>query len=100
MRFLVEEMGVDRSRIKFRVFCYDDVHSLAEIESYWEGVTGLSKTQMRPSVLNRYPEKSLKVRTGLLPYGTCHLFVYDYRIVQHIYGALETYAGTMLDPVS
>ncbi|MEK6275897.1 MAG: hypothetical protein AABM30_11235 [Actinomycetota bacterium] len=48
---------------------------------------------MRKSTINTYSKYSKKKRRNKLPYGTCRLTVSDTRLVQHIYGAIQEYAG-------
>lgn len=101
MRFLEECLGVPIGRVKVKIHCYDDVHSVSTILSYWENLLGTPKEQFRAPVVNSYPLTDLTVRKkryGKLPYGTCHLLVCDVRLTQHIYGALEIYASVFLDP--
>ncbi len=45
------------------------------------------------STVNVYSKYSQKKRTNKLPYGTCRLSVHSTAIVQHIYGAIQEYAG-------
>jgi hypothetical protein len=40
-----------------------------------------------------YSKYSKRKRVGRLPYGTCRLSVHSTAIVQHIYGAIQEYAG-------
>jgi hypothetical protein len=44
-------------------------------------------------MVNKYSKHSQKKRRNKLPYGTCRLTVYDTRLVQQIYGAIQEYAG-------
>ncbi len=48
---------------------------------------------MRKHTLNHYPTSSSGRKRNKLPYGTCSLAVFDSRIVQHIYGAIQEYGG-------
>ena len=41
-------------------------------------------------MLSRYSKRK---RTNTLPYGTCRIIVHDTAILQHIYGAIQEYAG-------
>jgi AraC-like DNA-binding protein len=65
-----------------------------EIERYW-----LDALDLPPSVLTKHsidslPTSSSGRRTNRLPYGVCKLTVRrSVRIIQHIYGAIQEYAG-------
>jgi hypothetical protein len=44
-------------------------------------------------VVNHYPTSSSGKQFNRLPYGVCALRLNDTRIIQHIYGAIQEYAG-------
>jgi hypothetical protein len=54
---------------------------------------GLTRANLRKSTVNRYSKYSQKKRRNKLPYGTGRLAVYDTRIAQHLYGAIQEYGG-------
>lgn len=69
-------------------------HSLDEIEAHWLSLLELPRTCLRAHSLNHFPTSSSGQRTNKLPYGVCTLRVLrSTRIVQHIYGAIQEYAG-------
>jgi hypothetical protein len=81
---------------KMRVSCNrfaDHVERQHEIEQFWLDVAGLPRTCLCKSTVNAYSKYSKKKRRNRLPHGTCRLGVYDTRVVQHIYGAIQEYAG-------
>ena len=81
---------------RFRITCNlfaDHVERRREIEQYWLDLLGLPRTCLRESTVNVYSKYSKKKRRNKLPYGTCRIAVHDTRIVQHIYGAIQEYAG-------
>jgi hypothetical protein len=43
--------------------------------------------------VNRFSKYSKKKRTNKLPHGTCSLTVWDTRLVQTLYGAIQEYGG-------
>lgn len=65
----------------------------SEIEGFWLELLQLPPTCLRKSTINTYSKYSKKKRRNKLPYGTCRLTVSDTRLVQHIYGAIQEYAG-------
>jgi hypothetical protein len=71
----------------------DHAERRREIEQYWLEVLELPPEALCRSTVNRYSKYSMKKRRNKLPYGTCPIGVYDTRIVQHIYGAIQEYAG-------
>ena len=44
-------------------------------------------------MLNHFPTSSSGRKKDKLPYGVCTLRFAQHRIVQHIYGAIQEYAG-------
>lgn len=102
LRFLIDEMGVEKSKIKIGLHCYTDVHSVVDIQAYWCQELGLKSEQFGRPVVNPYPQAgtrpSQKKRVGKLPYGTLRLVVCDTRLIHRIYGALEVYGNVFYHP--
>jgi hypothetical protein len=93
-RFLRESMGVKDADLSMRLNVYlGNGLSLERIEDFWLGVLDLPHTALRKHSINHFPTSSSgKKRT--LPYGVCTLRVSrSTRLVQHIYGAIQEYAG-------
>jgi len=93
LRFLRTCFDVPDS--KMRITCNlfaDHAERQRKIEEFWLNVTGLPRVCLRKSTVNRYSKYSKKRRRNKLPYGTCRITVYDTRIVQGIYGAIQEYA--------
>ena len=63
------------------------------IESFWLDLLGLPRACLQKSTVNRFSKYSKKKRTNKFPYGTCSLTVWDTRLVQKIYGAIQEYGG-------
>ncbi len=81
---------------KVRVWCNlfaDHMVRQREIEGFWLQVLDLPSDCLRKSTVNRYSRCSKRKRTNALPYGTCRIIVHDTAILQHIYGAIQEYAG-------
>jgi len=81
---------------KFRVWCNlfaDHADLQHEVEQFWLDALGLPRECLTKSTVNVYSRYSKKIRKNTLPYGTCRLTVHDVRIVQHLYGAIQEYAG-------
>jgi transposase-like protein len=93
-RFLRECLDVDSQRFRVRLNVYlDNGLSLAEIEDYWLDALEVPRSCLRGHTLNNYPTSS-SGRKKSLPYGVCHLRVTKATpLVQHIYGAIQEYAG-------
>lgn len=68
--------------------------SLAEIEDYWLKTLQLPGICLRGHTLNHTPTSSSGMKRNRLPYGVCSVrLLRSTRIVQHIYGAIQEYAG-------
>jgi hypothetical protein len=80
----------------FRVTCNlfaDHVAHQSEIEQFWLNQLDLPRESLRKSTVNVYSKYSFKKRANRLPYGTCRVTVCRTSIVQHIFGAIQEYAG-------
>jgi transcriptional regulator with XRE-family HTH domain len=80
----------------FRVTCNlfaDHLAQQREVEQFWLDQLDLSEGSLRQSIVNVYSKYSFKKRTNRLPYGTCRVSICRTAVVQHIYGAIQEYAG-------
>ena len=96
--FLRTYYGVDDER--FRVWCNlfaDHAERQHEIEQFWLDLLALPRTALTQSTVNVYSKHTKKKRTNKLPYGTCRVTVFDTRLVQSLYGAIQEYAGFTRD---
>jgi hypothetical protein len=82
----------DQMRVACNLFA-DHVERQREIEDYWLGRLGLSRSCLNKSAINTYSKYSQKKRTNKLAFGTCSLRVHSTRIVQTIYGSIQEYGG-------
>lgn len=67
--------------------------TVAEIERHWLEALDLPATCLRKHSLDCKPTSSSGRRTNRLPFGVCTVTVYSTQVVQHIYGAIQAYAG-------
>jgi len=94
MRFLRLSFAVSDKRVAVTCNLFaDHLHRQCEIEDFWLAKLQLPRSRLRSSTVNRYSKYSQKKRRNKLPYGTCRLSIYDTRLTQHIYGAIQEYAG-------
>ena len=93
-RFLTEALAVSRDDIRFSINVYtNNGLSLEEIERYWIELLDLPAENARKHVTNHMPTSSSGKAINKLPYGVCTLRVHNTWMVQHIYGAIQEYAG-------
>jgi hypothetical protein len=67
--------------------------SLEAIEDRWLSELRLPRSCLRGHIINHFPTSSSGQKRNRLPYGVCTLKLYNSRIAQHIYGAIQEYAG-------
>jgi AcrR family transcriptional regulator len=93
-RFLRQSMEVPVEDFRFRLNVYlNNGLTLPEIEDHWLAVLSAPRSCIRGHSLNHYPTSS-SGRKHSLPYGVCSLRVARSTwLVQHIYGAIQEYAG-------
>ena len=93
-RFVRECFGtkVDDFSLRLNVYLGNGL-SLEEIEDHWLLHLGLPQTCLRRHIVDHFPTSS-SGRKRNLPYGVCTLTVRrSTHLVQHIYGAIQEYAG-------
>ena len=93
-RFLRHNFVFDRARVRVRLNVYlNNGLSLEEIEDWWNEGLRLPRVCFCGHVTDHYPTSSSGKKRNKLPHGVCTLRLYDTRILQHIYGAIQEYAG-------
>jgi hypothetical protein len=94
VRFMKECLDVSPSEFRVRLNLYtNNGLTLHEVEDFWLSALELPRTCLRGHTLDAYPTSSSGTKRSL-PYGTCTLTVArSTRLVQHIYGAIQEYAG-------
>jgi hypothetical protein len=94
-RFLTESIGVSPGDFRIRLNVYtNNGMPLKEIERHWLRALELPRSCIRGHSLNHYPTSSSGKKRRKLPYGVCSLSVARSTwLVQHIYGAIQEYAG-------
>jgi len=95
VRFLRESLGVTSAEITVRLNVYlTNGLTLREVEDHWLWALGLPRSSLRKHTINHAPTSSSGQRRDKLPYGVCAIRVKrSTRLVQHIYGAIQEYAG-------
>jgi hypothetical protein len=93
--FLRVSLGVKSGEITVRLNVYTgNGLSLRSIEDHWLKTLSLSRSALRGHTLNHTPTSSSGKKTNRLPYGVCSITVLkSTHLVQHIYGAIQEYAG-------
>jgi predicted transcriptional regulator len=93
IRFLRECLDIPEEMFNIRVNAYlDNGLGEEEIIRYWMDVLGLKSENLRKSRFNNQPTSSQQKGRKLF-YGTCSLAVNSTRLVQHVFGAIQEYAG-------
>jgi hypothetical protein len=93
-RFLTEALGVPLDKIAMTLNVYTtNGLAIEEIERYWLELLELPPSAVRKHTLNHLPTSSSGRAKNKLPFGVCALGVYSTRVVQHVYGAIQEYAG-------
>jgi hypothetical protein len=94
LRFLRVYFGVPDAKV--RVTCNlfaDHLERRQEVERFWLETLQLPRSCLCKSTVNTYSKYSQKKRRNKLPFGTCRIAVHDTQLTQHIYGAIQEYAG-------
>lgn len=94
-RFMRECFAVSSDRLTFSINVYtNNGRSIDEIEAFWLDTLDLPPSSARKHMTNHFPTSSSGKKRDKLPNGVCTIRVAkSTRIVQHIYGAIQEYAG-------
>jgi hypothetical protein len=94
-QFLTRCFEVNRDDFVLRLNVYtNNGLTIEDIEQHWLTTLDLPETCLRGHSLNHYPTSSSGKKRNRLPYGVCQLKVRRSTwLVQHIYGAIQEYAG-------
>lgn len=93
MRFLRQCLNVSDSDVKLRIMCYlGNGLSQEDIASHWLNLLKLPKSCIAQMVVNVQPVSSQQKARKLL-YGTCEVTVHSTHLVNHVFGAIQEYAG-------
>ncbi len=95
LRFLRECFGLTPAEMTLRLNVYtNNGLSIEDIETYWLELLSLPRSSLRKHMVNHCPTSSSGLKRNKLPYGVCTLRVKQSTwLVQHIYGAIQGYAG-------
>ena len=90
--FLLAEFPQEKVVIHF--YYHDDLENSPpeEARSFWAKLLGLGESSVR-SYKNTDARPRSGVKKNRHKHGICTLTVHSTRVVQHIYGALDEYAG-------
>jgi hypothetical protein len=93
-RFLTHCLGLQRDKILLSLNVYtNNGLAIAEIERYWLELLGLPASSVCKHTLDHRPTSSSGRAKHRIPYGVCTLRVHNTWMLQHIYGAIQEYAG-------
>jgi hypothetical protein len=93
-RFLTEALAIEIDEIAMSINVYtNNGLSIGDVEAYWLDLLGLPRSSVRKHTVNQMPTSSSGRARDKLPYGVCSLYVHSTWMVQHIYGAIQEYAG-------
>lgn len=90
IRFLREELLVPEDLMSVRIHCHtQDLEVQHRAENYWLNLLQLPAASLRKTMFKQGSESSKKV----LHNGICTLRIHRVEYIQHIYGAIQEYAG-------
>jgi hypothetical protein len=93
-RFLTDATAIESDEILLAINVYtNNGLTIEEIERYWLELLDLPATSARKHMTNHMPTSSSGRARNKLPYGVCTLRVHSTWMLQHIFGAIQEYAG-------
>jgi hypothetical protein len=96
---LGDPFGVPKEKFRMSINCYEDVHSIKDLELFWKRVVGFDVKTGKHRIKEPKPTTEQKGKHRRLAHGVCRILVNDTRVIQHVYGALEVYVGVKIDHV-
>lgn len=95
IKFLRECFSLTDEQFVITINCYtNNGLTKEEIENYWLTTLNLDRSSLRKGQENNKPRSATNtMRHNKWPYGMCCIKVHNFKIVQHIYGAIQEYAG-------
>lgn len=96
LKFLREQFNLKNDDFVIRINYYTNNGLTKEnIEEYWLSTLDLQRSAIRKGQENNRPKSAInKTRFNVHPYGMCCIAVKrSTHIIQHIYGAIQEYAG-------
>ncbi|HEX2233815.1 MAG TPA: hypothetical protein VHG69_10680 [Thermoleophilaceae bacterium] len=85
-------IDVEKIRVSLNVYTNNGL-TIEQIERHWLDVLQLPQSCVRKHILDHTPTSSSGRAKGRLPYGVCNFAVHSTRAVQHVFGAIQEYAG-------
>jgi hypothetical protein len=82
----------DRFRVRINVYLGNGL-DVEAIEEHWLSALMLPRSCLRKHTIDHFPTSTSGQKKNQLPFGVCTLVLHDTRIAQHIYGAIQEYAG-------
>lgn len=93
-KFLTECFEIEESKFSFSLHVYlGNGLGIEDIERHWLDALALPRSCLRKHSIDPLPTSSSGLKRNRLPYGVGTLSYCNTRIVQHIYGAIQEYAG-------
>jgi transposase-like protein len=93
VRFLRQSLQINEIDIVLRIYCYlGNGIAQQDIEDFWLTKLELSQECLRKTVVNPQPKSSQQKGRKLL-YGVGTVSVFNTRLVQHVFGAIQEYTG-------
>lgn len=92
--FLKSFFEIKDEDIKYSFVMYlDGATTIDQVEDYWSDCLGVDKIRFNKVSVNKIQRKSCGNRSARTRYGVCNISVYSVKIIQAIYGAIQSYLG-------
>lgn len=95
-KFLLERLNISEEKIKVRLNFYDNMHTQAEVENYWQQTLNLDSTHFYKSQINNKPQEKAGNKIGKLPYGVCSITAESRNQLQHMLGMMDALKAKLL----
>lgn len=91
--FLKKYFKIPQEKISYRINAYlDNGKTSQDIENYWSNVLGLPLASCRKTIEITPRSDGTKRKKNIHVNGMCAISVFDTKLVQHVFGAIQEYA--------
>lgn len=96
-RFLEEHMEIETKRLRVALNFYDNVHTVEQVETYWQNLLKLDASHFYKSQVNNKPQEKAGTKIGKLPYGVCSLGITSTFELQKMLGMIDALQKRVLN---
>jgi len=96
-KFIENHMNITQEKIKVHLNFYDNVHTVEQVETYWQNLLNLDASHFYKSQVNKKPQEKAGTKVGKLLYGVCSLGVTSAFELEKMLGMIDALQKRVLN---